>query len=224
MNDKAFRSFQLKVLAIISIAIGPVVLIATTLIHRLPFPQSISETATIAGRTDSLLPFALGALALFSLAYSLRYAYMCLLDRFFTLCMTIGFTLIAFQPVMSEYILAEQVGVFGLNHQWTNIIHYVGAIIGFSSYIGWVLLCFKKSNLSYDEQTSEKRIRNDLYTSLGYGMFASLSFFVFDILGLLGDNFPVIFWTEVFILFFGGIACWVKAGGWLKDGALKKTE
>jgi hypothetical protein len=64
-NKGAFRKFQLKVMGFIVIFIAPVVGIITSLLYGLPFPQSVSETGTIANQVSPILPFGLGALALF---------------------------------------------------------------------------------------------------------------------------------------------------------------
>ena len=109
-TKKGFRRFQLKVMGFIAVFIGPVALVSTILIHTLPFPSSISETATIANRTSPILPFCLGALALFALSYAITYAYD-RLDRVLTSCIFAGFTVAALQMSASPYVEINNVGI-----------------------------------------------------------------------------------------------------------------
>ncbi|MDR2569159.1 MAG: hypothetical protein LBD23_02525 [Oscillospiraceae bacterium] len=74
-TESDFRKFQLLLLGLISISIGPAVLFFTMIVHDLPMLNSISESGTIPNAVSPILPFALGALALFALSYSLKYAY-----------------------------------------------------------------------------------------------------------------------------------------------------
>lgn len=211
---KEFRNFQLLCMAWVSLLISPVVTVVTMGVYRLPFPTSISETATIANQSAVILPFALGALALFALSYCIKYSYADKLDKAMTACMAFGFTLVAMQPVYSIYMAQEFVGLFGLNHLWTNIFHYAGALIGFGAFIVWVLICFKKSNKRRSNQTPEKIIRNRWYTALGWAMVASLLLIP---LRLVGVEFALVMWLEILILTFGGIACLIKSGFILAD-------
>jgi len=92
-------------------------------VYGLPFPQSISETATITHVSDYLLPLCLGALALFALTYSIRYSYDKGLDRILPFIMFIGFLLVAVQQCASPYITAERIGLFYLTPAQSHIIH-----------------------------------------------------------------------------------------------------
>ena len=215
-TKKSFWRFQLKAMGFIAIFIGPVVLFAAMLIHGLPFPRSISETATITNRTDSILPFCLGALALFALTYAIVYAHD-RMDRIFTAGMFGGFTVVAMQMCASPYIQVQRVGFMGVSPTVSNILHSTGAVCGFGSMILWVMLCFTKSDKMKNMQTQEKRLRDACYFWLGALMLFSLIIFVFNFIGLLGENFPVVFAAECLMLTFGGIACLIKGGFVLRD-------
>ena len=211
-----FRSFQLTIMGFIAIFIGPLVLFITKLIYDLPFPQSISETATISNRVGAVLPFCLGAFALFSLSYAIVYAYD-VIDKIFCGGMTLGFTFVAMQMSSSSYIETAKVGILGVSPFTSNIIHIIGSILGFGSMIFWIMLCFRKSNKRRELQTREKRIRNRIYFYSGIAMILSLALFIFDSVGLFGDSFPTVFVCECLMLLFGGISCLIKGGLFLKD-------
>jgi len=208
---KGFRRFQLKSMGVIAIFIGPVVLFATMVTHGLPFPLSISETATIANRTAPILPFCLGALALFALTYAIVYAHD-RMDRVVTAGMFAGFTVVALQMCASPYVDVERVGLLGVSPTMSGILHNIGAVIGFGCMIVWVMLCFTKSDREKNKRTKEKRKRDTVYFWLGIAMVLSLALFVFNKMGLLGDDFPVVFVAECFMLMFGGLACLLKGG------------
>jgi hypothetical protein len=211
------RHFQLKVMGWVAIALPLLAIIFTMAIHDLPFPQSISETATIYQRVDFLLPQCLGAFALFSLTYCVRYSYAYTLEKVLTAIMFIGFILVTWQACLSPYSAVERTGAFGLTWEWSNIIHCTGAISGFGAMILWILLCFTRSDKPRNKQTAQKRTRNNIYLWLGLGMIASLLIFVADMLGFFGAGFPVVFITEWVMLFYGGVACLLKGGLYLKD-------
>ncbi|MDR0314456.1 MAG: hypothetical protein LBH71_00705 [Oscillospiraceae bacterium] len=215
-TKKSFRRFQLKAMGFTAILIGPVVLFATTVIYHLPFPSSISETATIANRTDAILPFCLGALSLFSLTYAIAHAYE-RIDKILMTGMFSGFTAVALQMCKSPYIESEQVGVLGLSPDTSNILHCSGAVIGFGCMILWIMLCFTKSDKTRAAQTKEKRLRDTCYFWLGTIMVLSLCMFIYNSIGWLGNEFPVVFVTECLMLTFGGIACLIKGGLFFTD-------
>ena len=216
MSD-IYRGFQLKVMGWIAISLPPLAVILVMVIHGLPAPSSISETATIADRSDFLLPLCLGALAIFSLTYSVKYAYNDKLDKVLTAMMCGGFLLVAVQKCGSPYIEADRVGLFGLTHEWSNIVHSVGAFIGFGAMIFWIMLCFTKSNKPKELRTKQKRLRNSIYFWLSIGMIASLGIFPFATIGFFGSEFPTVFVVEWVLLIFGGIACLIKGGLLFKD-------
>jgi hypothetical protein len=215
---KGFRCFQLKAMGYAAIFIGPITLFAVTVIYGLPFPMSISETATIANKTAPLLPFCLGALALFALTYAIVYAHD-RMDRALPAGMSAGFTMVAMQMCDSPYVAAERVGVLGLTPFWSDAVHCAGAVAGFGCMIAWVMFCFTKSGFPKHLRTKEKRTRDNIYFWLGICMMLSLGLFVYDYLGLLGDGFPVVFAAECVMLTFGGAACLVKGGAFLRDSS-----
>jgi len=215
-SKKILRRFQLQIMGFIAIFIGPFVLAAVSLIHRLPFPRSISETATISNRTGMILPFMLGCLALYSLSYTVAYTYD-KWDRVFTTGMFCGFLTVAMQPSSSSYIDTVRVGLLGLSKSWSGILHNIGALIGFGSMILWVMFCFRKSDKSKRERSEEKNKRNTIYFWLGVAMILSLLLFLIDLTGIFGEEFPVVFVTEWVMLTFGGIACLLKGGLFLRD-------
>ena len=215
-TQKGFRKFQLKVMGFIAVFIGPVVLISTMLVHRLPFPASISETATIANKTSAILPFCLGALALFALSYAIRHAHDWL-DRVILSCMFAGFTVVALQMTTSPYVMIDGVGILGLSKAASGALHTVGAVVGFGAMILWVMICFTKSEFPQSLRAPQKHTRNRLYFGLGLAMLFSLSLFIFNFFGFLGYGFPVVFVAEWAMLTFGGIACWLKGGLFLYD-------
>jgi hypothetical protein len=178
--------------------------------------QSISEAGTIANRASPILPYCLGALALFSLTYAIQHGYDGS-DRIFTVGMFAGFTAVAMQMCLSPYVEQNRVGLLGLSPGASNIVHDAGAIVGFGSMILWILLCFRRSGVPPAERTPRKRLRNRLYIVLAAGMLASLSLFALDRAGLFGDGFPVLFAAECQILTFGGLACMTKGGLILAD-------
>ena len=214
---KTFRLFQLKAMGFVAILIGPLVLFFTSVVHDLRFPQSISETATIANRVGAILPFCLGALALFSFTYAIVHAFD-ITDKIFTFGMTAGFTIVAMQMCFSiEYIDITRVGLFGLSPKASDIWHLIGAVVGFGSMILWIMQCFRKSDKDRASQTKEKIWRNNIYFYIGLAMIASLSLLVFDKFKLFGEHFPAVFAAECAMLMLGGFACLLKGGFTLRD-------
>jgi small-conductance mechanosensitive channel len=186
-------------------------------VYGLPFPMSISETATIPHVSDYLLPLCLGALALFALTYSIRYSYNNILDKIFPAIMFVGFLLVAVQQCASPYLTANRTGLFYLTPEWSHIVHCIGAIAGFGAMILHIMLCFTKSDKTLKRQTAQKRIRNDIYKFIAYCMIASLIIFILDLFGVFGDNFPVVYVVEWVMLGFGGVAYAIKGGIGFKD-------
>jgi len=213
---KTFRRFQLETMGFVAIFIGPLVLFTTSITYGLAFPQSISETGTIANRAGPILPFCLGALALFALTYAIVHAYD-KMDKIFTFGMAAGFTVVAMQMCSSEYINLARVGLLGVSPETSHTIHIIGAIAGFGSMILWVMLCFRKSDKRKGQRTKEKNTRNNVYFYFGLAMLLSLGLFVLDSAGVFGEGFPVVFVAECAMLLFGGIACLIKGGLVLAD-------
>ena len=215
---KSFRLFQLKTMGFISLFIGPLVLFSTSVTYGLKFPDSISETATIANRSGVILPFCLGALALFALTYAIVHAHD-LSDKIFSSCTAVGFTIVAMQLCLSDYIEVPRVGLLGVVPEVSNTIHLIGAVGGFGAMIFWIMLCFRKSDKRKELRTKEKNLRDSVYFYLGIAMILSLGLFLLDSAGLFGVRFPVVFVAECAMLLFGGVACLIKGGLFLKDRA-----
>jgi len=207
----SYRKFQLCAMGIVAILIAPFALVDATLVHGLPFPASISETGTMSNTVSPILPLCLGALALFSLTYAVKHKYS-RLDSIFTTGVFVGFVLVAVQMCRSPYVDGDCVGVFGLSPAGSNLVHLTGAFLGFASLIGWVVVCFPKSDMPPENQTHEKRVRNKWYFALGFLMSLSLAVYVLDLLGVFGENFPVVFVIEWTLLTLMGVACCIKGG------------
>jgi L-asparagine transporter-like permease len=94
----------------------------------------------------------------------------------------------------------------------SNTLHSAGAVFGFGCMVLWVMLCFTKSDKHKNMQTKEKQRRDTCYFWLGASMLLSLLIFVINFIGLLGDDFPVVFAAECLMLTFGGVACLIKGG------------
>lgn len=214
---RGFRKFQLQILGWVSLGIAPLTILITVFVYGLPFPKSISEGGTIANQVSPILPYCLGALSLFAFSYSIKHAYD-RLDAVLTACMGSGFTVVAMQMCGSPYVDSGRVGLLGLSAFVSGITHNIGAVVGFGSMILWILLCFRKSNKPYREQTHEKHLRNALYTYLGIFMIASIFIFGMIAVGFPSNgNLPWVFIAETMMLTAGGIACLVKGELILKD-------
>ena len=202
-----FRQGQLAIMGCLAIVISPLVLLSANMAHGVRFLNSISESAAIAGGTVDILPFVLGALAIFSFSYAKWTAY----DRLDAICtysMAFGFTLVAMQQCASGYLQTTRVGVLGLNAAVSDTIHSIGAMLGFGSMIMWILFCFRKSDKPRKLRTPEKNRRNNIYTVLGLCMVSALGLFVVDLVIRIPH---IVFWAEFLMLVPGGLACIVKS-------------
>ena len=209
MKNK-LRNIQLKIMGIVAIVIGPLVLGVSTLIYNKPFPMSISETGTIANQVAPILPFCLGMLAIFALSYSIAYAYS-KRDSLSTLVMFIGFSIVALQMCDApQYITQSRVGVLGVKPGISALMHNIGALTGFGALIYWIMFCFTKSNLPKEKRTKQKNFRNKLYYGFGITMLLCLITFTLSLMGIFGEQFPLVFVLEVIILTFSGFACLIK--------------
>jgi hypothetical protein len=194
--EKRKRSFQLNFMAVLAFLMPLLVMVIARFRYGLPYPASISETATIIEGTVSILPYGMGALALFSLNYAINFAHDYWLDRVLPALMFLGFTLVAAQPCASPYLISDRVGWFSLTQEASNLVHCVGAVGGFGSAILWVLCCWTRSDLPKAKQTFMKRVRNSVYGTLGCLMIASLFIFVLDWIGVFYDGFEAVMNTE----------------------------
>jgi len=194
--EKSNRCFQLNFMAVLAFFLPLLVMLIAKLRYGLPYPASISETATIVEGTVSLLPFGMGALALFSLNYAIKFAHNYWLDKLLPVLMFFGFMLVAAQPCESPYLVSERVGWFALPQDTSHIVHCIGAIGGFGSAILWVLCCWTRSDKPKAKQGLMKRVRNNVYGTLGCLMIASLLIFVLDWVGIFYEGFEAVMNTE----------------------------
>ncbi len=212
MKERSMRDVQLIVMGIVALTLPILVLLCTMAIYGLPFPMSISETATIANQASFILPYCLGMLSIFALSYAFASAQSDG-DAIATFVMWMGFTMVALQPCSAlKYITVDKVGAFGLTVTGSGFLHNVGAIMGFGALIYWILFCFTKSNKPKGERTPRKNLRNKIYYGFGLTMVACLIVYLLNIFGVLGTSFPLIFVLETIILGFSGIACLIKGG------------
>ncbi|MCL2354370.1 MAG: hypothetical protein FWC68_00470 [Oscillospiraceae bacterium] len=207
---KDIRNIQLRILGFIALLITPVVVIVSCVIYNFPFPSNISLTATMPNTVSPILPFCLGMLAIFSISYGLIHNYN-LAERLLLFIMGIGFTLVAIQPCYSQYITTEYVGVLHLTPSMSHLVHNIGALMGFSSMIVWVLFFFTKSDKPKYKQTREKRMRNFIY------VISSLISTAFLLFSLFKYHTSSVLITEFIILTFCGIAILIKGGLFLED-------
>ena len=206
---KTMYNRQLLVLGILALLVAPIVWFVTCVVYGLPFPESISETATIANRTAMVLPTILGALGIFGLTYKSRHN-----SKGDTWCgriMGIGFILVALQQCFSEtYIEYARIGAFGLAPEVSNIVHSVGALLGFGTLLVWQFVFFTKTDPRVP-MTEEKRKRNTLYRVCSAFTLIGITIFGMGALGLVHETFAFVFWAEAAILTFAGISCIVKS-------------
>ena len=93
----------------------------------------------------------------------------------------------------------------------SNVIHGIGALVGFGSMVAWILICFTKSDAPKCQQTEGKKIRNKIYHFMGYSVTVCLVVFLLAIAGQLQSGFPLVFWLEAVILTGSGVCCLVKS-------------
>ena len=218
IKTKHIQQFMLCGLGYMALVIAPLVLFFASVVHGYPFLDSISQSATVAGGTLDVLAICMGALAFFSFAYAKCVSY----DRTDAVCtyiMAAGFTTVAAQPCLSPYLAAERVGVLGLTHGASGLIHNIGAVVGFGAMILWITFCFCKSDKPHEQRTAEKRKRNSIYKVLGICMiFCAATFIAANTIVTIPH---MIFFAEAFMLIPGGIACIIKSGRcgghWLAD-------
>lgn len=199
---------QLAFLGIVSITVGIVCMLDTVFVYHLPALTSISESATVGNRSEMLLPFALGCM----FTYSIAYIGYCRSERVLTRVMAIGFAVVAMQICNSEYIAFDRVGLLGLSPAASNIVHSIGAVTGFGAMFIWVTFFFTRGVAN---PTPEKHIRNQIYLSCATLMAAGIVLFILGMLGVMGEY--SVFIAEEFMLIPAGFALLVKSGLVLRD-------
>lgn len=202
---------SLITLGFVAMLIGIGVVLDGCLVYNLPFFTSISASATTGLMTGMLLPFGLGMMALFFFNYR-GYDKT---DEILAKIMAIGFTIVAMFPCSSIYTNGvESIGLLGLNPHSSNLIHSIGAVVGFASMAYWVGFQMTKGVMDEDK-TVMKKWRNAVYricfTLICFGI---LWFAIGDMIYPGGPNVWI---AEEIILIPAGFACLVKGGGLLKD-------
>lgn len=194
---------QLFIMGLLAIIIAPLVLFDTVIVYKLPFLNSISESGTIANQTSPILPIILGALAIFGLSYKSKWN-----SRGDTLCtkvMAIGFLFVAMQMCGSDYVIQNRVGVLGLSKEISNVVHSIGALIGFGALLIWQMFYFTKSGLN---KSPEKVKRNKVYYTCSALSIIGIAIFI---AGSLFNLPHYVFWAEFVLLTLAGISCIVKS-------------
>jgi len=209
MSKKVHQSSrQLFILGCLSIMIAPLVALITVKVYGLPWPHSISETGTIANQVSPILPLILGGLGLFGLTYKSKYTKA---DTACAVVMGIGFILVAIQMCASDYVTVNKVGVLGLSKEASNIVHSVGALVGFGAMLVWQLFFFTKT-ANRDLMTKQKKIRNICYYINSALTLTGITIFILGSLGVFKEEFCHVYWAEALILTFAGLSCIIKSG------------
>ena len=224
-NDIREYSFLFfRIIGFTAIIIAPLSLLSTMLFHGLPFLMSISEGATIINRVSMILPGCIGIISAFTLMQMKFFAYN-KLEKTLVVCMVIGFLVVAVQPCSSPYI--EEYGTVGLlllSMYWSNIIHTMGAVIGFGAMIFWILFYFAKGDKMAGKQTYIQGKRDAWYGAMGFAMTIMLALFILDFLVDHEIEYPIVFITEFFMLTFGGVACLIRGRLFIKDKGQTEDE
>jgi hypothetical protein len=109
-----------------------------------------------------------------------------------------------------SFLLTDRVGVFQLLHPLSNVFHLLSALIFFASLIYTNLFLFTKSS---GDVTPNKAKRNHIYRASGYLMTLGLLIVIASSL----FNLPLTMLGEIIMLFFYGVAWFVKGETLLKD-------
>lgn len=223
-NAATSTHLNLLILGVVTLAIGVVTAIEG-LLHGLHFFTSVSASATHP-QTSMLLPFALGAMALFFTGYQ-GYD---VLDKVCAKVMAAGAFLVALQPSTSPANeTSRSLGVFVLPPKASAIVHAVAALILFIVMVFWCWHCFSKTGPG--TPTKKKLQRNLVYRVCGIIGVVSLAplpaqdvvaflsdFFGWEAAGLEGfRRFPFIWLAELQLFVACGVAVLVKAGAFLRD-------
>lgn len=199
---------QMAFLGIVSITIGIVCMLCVTLVYHLPPITSISESATTGNRAGMLVPFALGCM----FTYCIAYVGYCSSERILTRIMALGFAITAMQICGSEYILSPSVGLLGLSPAVSNVIHSIGSVTGFGAMFIWIAFFFTRG---VKNPTPEKLIRNQIYLICATLMGCGIILFLLGMFGVLGKY--SVFIAEEFLLIPAGFALLVKSGALFRD-------
>lgn len=206
-----YSHLQLAFLGLVSILVGIICMLDTMMIYKLPALTSISQSATTGIRCGMILPFVLGCMFTFCISY-VGY---CKSEKILTRIMAIGFMVVAMQICNSEYVNLNQVGLFGLTPEISNILHCIGAVVGFGAMYIWIAFFFTRG---VPEPTPRKLVRNKVYVVCAIMMECGIAYFVLGTLGFAGKH--SVFIAEELMLIPAGFALIVKSGIFLCDKGL----
>ena len=209
--DKKSSNVQLVFLGFVSFLIGIICMFSTVFIYGFGPLTSISESATTGNATGMILPFALGCM----FTYTVAYVGYCRSERIITRIMGVCFLIVAMQICNSIYVTERRVGLLGLPPNVSNIIHLCAAAVGFSLMTVWILFYFTRSDKEKTNRTKEKIIRDYVYIACGAAMICGLIMLIIGFFVPMGHY--VVFIGEQFILIPAGLAIVVKGGLFLKD-------
>jgi hypothetical protein len=199
---------QLVFLGFVALTIGIVCMLDVIFVYQLPALTSISESATTGNKAGMLLPFALGCM----FTYCIAYVGYCRSERILTRIMAIGFAVVALQICDSIYVTVDRVGLLGLSPQTSHILHTIAAVIGFGAMFIWVAFYFTRGVAN---PTPEKRTRNRIYLVCATFMASGIILFILGMFGLIGAH--SVFIAEEFLLIPAGFASIVKGGFLFED-------
>lgn len=206
-------NIQLVFLGFIALSIGIVCMISTVFIYGYDPLTSISESATTGNAMGMILPFALGCM----FTYTIAYVGYCRSERIITRIIGISFCVVAMQICDSQYVTESCVGLLGLPVEVSNIIHLCAAATGFGLMFVWIAFYFTRSNKEKKNRTKQKIIRNYIYIICATTMFCGLLMLVIGSFVPMGKY--IVFIGEEFILIPASVAIIVKSGLILKDNA-----
>lgn len=204
-------NIQLAFLGFVSLFIGIICMVCTVFIYGYDPLTSISESATTGNAAGMILPFALGCM----FTYTIAYVGYCRSERIITRVMGVSFFVVAMQICNSRYITERRVGLLGFSPAASNILHLCAAALGFGLMFVWITFYFTRSDKEKKHRTKEKIIRNYIYTACGAAMFCGLLMLIIGSFVPMGQY--IVFIGEEFILIPASFAIIVKSGLILKD-------
>lgn len=211
-------NIQLAFLGFVSFFIGIVCMVCSVFVYDFDPLTSISESATTGNTAGMILPFALGCM----FTYTIAYIGYCRSERVITRIMGVCFAVVAMQVCYSNYILQPHVGLFGLPPEVSNIVHLVAAASGFGLMFIWITFYFTRSDKEKEDRTKQKIIRNYIYIACGSAMLCGLLMMVIGSFVPMGRY--IVFIGEEFILIPAGLAIIVKSGLILRDKKIAIDE
>lgn len=214
VNNKS-SNIQLAFLGFVSLFIGLICMVSTVFIYNYDPLTSISASATTGNATGMILPFALGCM----FTYTIAYIGYCRSERVITRIMGASFFVVAMQICDSEYITGSRVGLLGLSPEVSNIIHLCAAASGFGLMFVWIAFYFTRSDKDKKDRTQQKIIRNYIYIACGAAMFCGILMLLIGSFVEMGKY--IVFIGEEFILIPASFAIIVKSGLILKDKVQK---